>query len=89
MWQCGNCGNVNSGPKCAKCGAVVPPTPSGDGKGTPLDLWRAIAIAGIIIAAFSCIGFLNGQETSTMIRELGKRGYRVYGPFPEDRDPNY
>lgn len=89
MWQCGICGNVNSGPKCSGCGGIVPPSAYPDTKGTPSDLWKAAAIAGIIgTVVFGC-GFAHMREPRTMIDELGKRGYRVYGPFPEDKDPGY
>ena len=80
---------MNSGPKCDRCGGVVPPSAYQGTKGSALDLWRALAIAGILGSVVAGIAFSYAQRPDTMIRELGKRGYRVYGPFQEDKDPGY
>lgn len=29
---------------------------------------------------------IQRDDPSYMIQKLGEKGYRVYGPFPEDRD---
>lgn len=79
MWKCGNCGTVNSsGGHCGVCGTRLPAENAGTAK---VFAWVMTLFVFVLMVVL-----IQRDNPSYMIQKLGEKGYRVYGPFPEDRD---